>query len=154
MASSVQEVQQLSLCARGSNSGSTLSSLQHNRGRRRSCSSSSNSSSIWGGVLTTTTRRLLVVCVPPWQRTSQLLQSIALIPRAQRLDTKRAPRDQGHCEREKLWREFFSDPSQWWDGRPEKKAEDIIKVMSCEQSIVVWKALVGACRIHAWSPAD
>jgi pentatricopeptide repeat protein len=29
-----------------------------------------------------------------------------------------------------------------------QKAEDIIKVMSCEQSIVVWKALVGACRIH------
>jgi len=23
-------------------------------------------------------------------------------------------------KREKLWREFFSDPSQWWDGRPEK----------------------------------
>lgn len=22
--------------------------------------------------------------------------------------------------REKLWREFFLDPSQWWDGRPEK----------------------------------
>ncbi len=29
-----------------------------------------------------------------------------------------------------------------------QKAEDIIKVMSCEQSIVVWKALVGACRMH------
>jgi pentatricopeptide repeat protein len=29
-----------------------------------------------------------------------------------------------------------------------QKAEDITKVMSCEQSIVVWKALVGACRIH------
>jgi hypothetical protein len=64
----------------------------------------------------TTTGRLIVVCVPPWQRTSQFLQSIALLPRAQRLDTKRAPRG----EREKLWREFFSDPSQWWDGRPEK----------------------------------
>ncbi len=38
------------------------------------------------------------MCVPPWQRTSQLLQSIALLPRAQRLDTKRAPRDQGHCK--------------------------------------------------------
>jgi hypothetical protein len=98
MALSVQEVQQLSLCAAGSNSSSTLSSLQHNRGRRRSCSSSSNSSGIWGGGLTTTTTRLLVVCVPPWQRTSQLLQSIALLPRAQRLDTKRAPRDQGHCK--------------------------------------------------------
>jgi hypothetical protein len=23
-------------------------------------------------------------------------------------------------ERETLWREFFSDPSQWWDCRPEK----------------------------------
>jgi hypothetical protein len=23
-------------------------------------------------------------------------------------------------QREKLWREFFSDPSQWWDCRPEK----------------------------------
>ncbi len=55
-------------------------------------------SGIWGGGLTTTTTRLLVVCVPPWQRTSQLLQSIALLPRAQRLDTKRAPRDQGHCK--------------------------------------------------------
>ncbi len=98
MASSVQEVQQLSLCARGSNSSSTLSSLQHNRGRRRSCSSSSNSSSIWGGGLTTTTRRLPVVCLPLWQRTSQLLQSIALLPKAQRLDTKRAHRYQGHCK--------------------------------------------------------
>ncbi|CAM6070204.1 unnamed protein product [Sphagnum tenellum] len=98
MASSVQEVQQLSLCVVGSNSSSTLSSLQHNRGRRRRrCSSSSNNSSVWGGWLTTRTRRLRVVCVPPWQRTSQLLQSIALLPRAQRLDTKRAPRDQGHC---------------------------------------------------------
>jgi len=27
----------------------------------------------------------------------------------------------GH--REKLWREFFLDPSQWWDHRPEKVAE-------------------------------
>jgi hypothetical protein len=46
----------------------------------------------------TTTGRLIVVCVPPWQRTSQFLQSIALLPRAQRLDTKRAPRGQGHCK--------------------------------------------------------
>jgi hypothetical protein len=23
-------------------------------------------------------------------------------------------------QREKLWRKFFSDPSQWWDNRPEK----------------------------------
>jgi hypothetical protein len=24
---------------------------------------------------------------------------------------------------EKLWREFFSDPSQWWDHRSEKVAK-------------------------------
>jgi hypothetical protein len=23
-------------------------------------------------------------------------------------------------QKEKLWREFFSDPSQWWDNRSEK----------------------------------
>jgi hypothetical protein len=25
---------------------------------------------------------------------------------------------------EKLWREFFSDPSQWWDHRSEKVNDD------------------------------
>jgi hypothetical protein len=29
--------------------------------------------------------------------------------------------------REKLWREFFSDPSQWWDCRPEKNARPDFK---------------------------
>jgi hypothetical protein len=35
-------------------------------------------------------------------------------------------------EREKLWRDFFSDPSQWWDHRPEKVAEH----QSCQSSHV------------------
>jgi hypothetical protein len=26
-------------------------------------------------------------------------------------------------QKEKLWREFFTDPSQWWDHRPEKVPE-------------------------------
>jgi hypothetical protein len=26
-------------------------------------------------------------------------------------------------QREKLWREFLSDPSQWWDHRAEKAIE-------------------------------
>jgi hypothetical protein len=36
----------------------------------------------------------------------------------------------GH--REKLWREFFLDPSQWWDHRPEKVTEH----QSCHSSPV------------------
>jgi hypothetical protein len=32
-------------------------------------------------------------------------------------------------QREKLWREFFSDPSQWWDHRTEK-------VNVCHHSLV------------------
>jgi hypothetical protein len=36
----------------------------------------------------------------------------------------------GH--REKLWREFFLDPSQWWDHRPEKVTEH----QSCHSSHV------------------
>ncbi len=35
-------------------------------------------------------------------------------------------------EREKLWRDFFSDPSQWWDHRPEKVTEH----QSCQSSHV------------------
>jgi hypothetical protein len=36
-------------------------------------------------------------------------------------------------EREKLWRDFFSDPSQWWDHRPEK----VIEHQSCQNSPVL-----------------
>jgi len=36
----------------------------------------------------------------------------------------------GHTE--KLWREFFVDPSHWWDHRPEKVAEH----HSCQSSHV------------------
>ncbi len=43
-------------------------------------------------------------------------------------------------QREKLWREFFSDPSQWWDHRAEKVTEH----HSCQSSNVnVAIALVG-----------
>jgi hypothetical protein len=28
------------------------------------------------------------------------------------------------AQNEKLWREFFSDPSQWWDHRSEKVNDD------------------------------
>ncbi len=43
-------------------------------------------------------------------------------------------------QREKLWREFFSDPSQWWDHRAEKVTEH----HSCQSSHVnVAIALVG-----------
>jgi hypothetical protein len=43
-------------------------------------------------------------------------------------------------QREKLWREFFSDPSQWWDHRAEKVTEHD----SCQSSHVnVAIALVG-----------
>jgi hypothetical protein len=34
--------------------------------------------------------------------------------------------------REKLWREFFLDPLQWWDHRPEK----VIEHQSCQSSHV------------------
>jgi pentatricopeptide repeat protein len=33
-------------------------------------------------------------------------------------DLEQAASASGH--REEVWREFFSDPSQWWDCRPEK----------------------------------
>jgi hypothetical protein len=43
-------------------------------------------------------------------------------------------------ERERLWREFFSDPSQWWDYKPEKVTE----YQSCQGSHVnAALALVG-----------
>jgi hypothetical protein len=35
-------------------------------------------------------------------------------------------------QREKLWREFFLDPSQWWDYRLEK----VIEHQSCQSSHV------------------
>jgi hypothetical protein len=43
--------------------------------------------------------------------------------------------------REKLWREFFLDPSQWWDGRPEKVNRLLSQFSSC-----MWNSqgLVGA----------
>jgi hypothetical protein len=42
-------------------------------------------------------------------------------------------------EREKLWRDFFSDPSQWWDHRPEKVTE----CQSCQSSHV--NGRIGSC---------
>jgi hypothetical protein len=43
-------------------------------------------------------------------------------------------------QREKLWREFFSDPSQWWDHRSEKVSEH----QSYQSSHGAIGALVGA----------
>jgi len=56
----------------------------------------------------------------------QLLQYTALLPRAHRTETVAALRDYGNLregQKEKLWREFFLDPSQWWDHRSEKANE-------------------------------
>jgi hypothetical protein len=30
---------------------------------------------------------------------------------------------------EKLWQEFFVDPSQWWDNRPEKVRIHVLSLM-------------------------
>jgi hypothetical protein len=36
-------------------------------------------------------------------------------------------------QRENLWREFFSDPSQWWDHRSEKVTEhQILSEFPCQ----------------------
>ncbi|CAK9878571.1 unnamed protein product [Sphagnum jensenii] len=58
----------------------------------------------------------------------QFLQSGAFLPKAQWIEHKVASGDHHHHhhynvaagKKEKRWREFFSDPSQWWDHRSEK----------------------------------
>jgi hypothetical protein len=61
----------------------------------------------------------------------QFLQSGAFLPREQGIEHKVASRNHHHHhhhhhhnvaadKKEKRWREFFSDPSQWWDHRSEK----------------------------------
>jgi hypothetical protein len=50
-------------------------------------------------------------------------------------------------QREKLWREFLSDPSQWWDHGAEKVTEH----HSCQSSHVnVAIALVGISLVARW----
>ncbi|CAK9870037.1 unnamed protein product [Sphagnum jensenii] len=64
---------------------------------------------------TTTTRS--------WRSAKDLQSAVVHFPRAQFSDAIAALKDQGRPpkgQREKLWREFFSDPSQWWDHRSEK----------------------------------
>ncbi len=37
---------------------------------------------------------------------------------------------------DKLWQQFFSDPSEWWDHRPEKVNEMVtIKMLSVVQGV-------------------
>ncbi|CAM6061129.1 unnamed protein product [Sphagnum tenellum] len=110
--SSVSSVEQVQLsCAR------SKSFLEHG--------SSSSSTTKWRS-----SRRslLLPVCVHQqlYFTHQQRSQDTEFLPRAHRIETEAALRDHGNFpggEREKLWRDFFSDPSQWWDHRPEKKNE-------------------------------
>jgi hypothetical protein len=67
---------------------------------------------------------LLRDCVHPQLHfTQQLFQYTALLPRVHGIKTEATLRVHGNCQREKLWREFFLDPSQWWDHRSEKVSE-------------------------------
>ncbi|CAM6067263.1 unnamed protein product [Sphagnum tenellum] len=68
---------------------------------------------------------LLRVCVHPQLHLTyqQLFQYTALLPRVHGKETEATLRVHGNCQREKLWREFFLDPSQWWDHRSEKTNE-------------------------------
>jgi len=70
---------------------------------------------------------LLRFCVHPQLHLAhqQLLQYTArLLPRPHRIETEAALRGRGNFQaagqRERLWREFFLDTSQWWDHRSEK----------------------------------
>ncbi len=64
---------------------------------------------------------------------------------------------QGSChgDVEKLWQEFFSDPSQWWDHRSEKVTRSIFLVILllmqefCEWLIVLGSGSLAGC--EDWS---
>jgi pentatricopeptide repeat protein len=114
---SLSSVQQAQLpCARSN------SFLDHKSKTSRS------STTTWRRGRSTRTSLLLRLCVHPQFHFThrQLLQCTSLLPRAHRIETEAALRDHGNFpggQREKLWREFFSDPSQWWDHRAEKANE-------------------------------
>ncbi|KAH8958034.1 hypothetical protein BDL97_07G123400 [Sphagnum fallax] len=87
-----------------------------------------SSTSTWRRGSSTRRSMLLRVCVHLQFHCThqQLLQHAALLPRAHQIQTETAFREHGKFpggQKEKLWREFFTDPSQWWDHRPEKANE-------------------------------
>jgi hypothetical protein len=54
---------------------------------------------------------------------------------------------QGSChgDVEKLWREFFSDPSQWWDHRSEKVTRSIfLVILLLMQEVCEWLIVLGS----------
>jgi len=63
----------------------------------------------------------------------QFLQSPAALPSAQSRSeikgTLSADSDGKKMIVEKLWQEFFVDPSQWWDNRPEKVRIHVLSLM-------------------------
>jgi len=100
----------------------------------KSSSSSSNSTTAWrgGGIRWTSRRRSLlllhVFCVHPLFPFTHHQQQLSHY-------TARG-------QREKLWREFFLDPSQWWDHRSEKVSEHQT-VARVHMSVTEAIALVG-----------
>ncbi|CAK9225564.1 unnamed protein product [Sphagnum troendelagicum] len=82
---------------------------------------SSSSTTAWRGGRWTVRNVLLRVCVHFTHQ--RLSHYTALLSGPHRIGTEAALTDHGKFpggEREKLWREFFKDPSQWWDHRSEK----------------------------------
>jgi hypothetical protein len=54
---------------------------------------------------------------------------------------------QGSChgDVEKLWQEFFSDPSQWWDRRSEKVTSSIfLVILLLMQEFCEWLIVLGS----------
>jgi hypothetical protein len=50
-----------------------------------------------------------------------------------------------HGDVEKLWREFFSDPSQWWDHRSEKVTRSIfLVILLLMQEVSEWLIVLGS----------
>ncbi|KAH9540911.1 hypothetical protein CY35_14G031200 [Sphagnum magellanicum] len=88
----------------------------------------SSSTTPWRRGSSTGSSLLLRVCVHPQFRFThrKLLQYTSLLPRAHPIEKEAALRDLCKFpagQREKLWRKFFLDPSQWWDHRSEKTNE-------------------------------
>ncbi|CAM6028537.1 unnamed protein product [Sphagnum balticum] len=80
------------------------------------------------------------------------LQSPAALPSAQsRSEIKCTPRADSDGKKmilEKLWQEFFVDPSQWWDNRPEKEALALSQQMQqegVEPDPVTFIGILNAC---------
>ncbi|CAM6038172.1 unnamed protein product [Sphagnum compactum] len=91
-------------------------------------SSSSSSTTAWRTEGSTRRSLLLRVCVHLQSQFThqQILPYAGFLPRVHRIETEaaiRAPGEYPGGHTEKLWREFFVDPSHWWDHRPEKTNE-------------------------------